>query len=178
MGWAKDGRDGAGFVLFCFAAGFPRSSAPAGSASRTRLGGRSGLCVRRRRGGGRCGARPGDLPHPPGARSLPPRSLSAAAARAGRASSASVPLTHTHTYTPARTHPRAAISGPTQALTSRSWPRPAGQRPSSTQTPGRPRPATPAPDGSSPAGHSHLARLCAAALSALGNSPERPAKAP
>lgn len=93
----------------------------------------------------------------PGARSLSlPRSLSAAAARAGRARGR---LRHTLTHTHTHTHPRARTRAPasralsladTQTLTSRSWPRPAGQRPPSTQTPGPPSASSAcSPDGSS-----------------------------
>ena len=160
VAWVGQGREGwqggICFVLLCSRLS-PSPSRPRPERSyRTRRGSRSGLCVRRRRGGEvrRPTGRPASCPLAPAASPSPAACRRPQLGRAGHVGASVTPsLIHTHTHPRARTRApasRALSLADTQALTSRSWPRPAGQRPPSTQTPGPPSASSAcSPDGSS-----------------------------
>lgn len=148
----------AGRDLFCFALqpAFPESIPPPPGAQRGRGEAAAAASASGGGGAGRCGARPGDLPRVPWRpQPLPPPQPVGGRSSGGPGTWA--PPSHPHSYT--HTHPRARTRAPasralsladTQTLTSRSWPRPAGQRPPSTQTPGPPSASSAcSPDGSS-----------------------------
>lgn len=139
----------------------------------------------RQEAAGRGGAAPGRATSlvSPGARSLPlPRSLSAAAARAGRARGRlRHTLTHTHIHTrahaPARLHPVLSPWPTHRRSRVAPGPGPQGSDPPPPRLRARPRPAAPALQtaprarGSQPPGPTLRPLL---PLSALGNSPEAP----
>lgn len=185
-GLGKDGRDGrAGLVLFCFAAGFPRvHPAPARSAARTRRGSRSGLCVRRRRGGEvrRPTGRPASCPLAPAASPSPAACRRPQLGRAGHVGASVTPsLIHTHTHTrahaPARLHPVLSPWPTHRRSRVAPGPGPQDSDPPPPRLRARPRPAAPALQtaprarGSQPPGPTLWPLLL---LSALGNSPEAP----
>ena len=185
-GWGKDGRDGrAGFVLFCFAAGFPRvHPAPALSAAIGRGEAAAAASASGGGGAGRCGARPGDLPRVPWRpQPLPPPQPVGGRSSGGPGTWAppSHPHSYTHTHTrahaPARLHPVLSPWPTHRRSRVAPGPGPQDSDPPPPRLRARPRPAAPALQtaprarGSQPPGPTLWPLLL---LSALGNSPEAP----